>query len=356
MWCEDYIHIQRIQSCLTLYANSRMYDKILEDLFADNDDIAIDIQAGEGMKICGRGAVENYFNELQKKVLANGNTLGTNQGTSQYIEIHPGQETAFGRWYTYTVHIEGPAFGNRTPPYPYHMMTGIYENQFCRTSLGWRLQKITWRPLFDLGRYECTPQEDGNLHADVKYWPRPYPCYNDKTGPVISEEDQEDLLWCQNVMEIENLHGAFVHDWNRANFEKMEEKYFAEAGAELFVQGLGETLSGQENLKKYFEHMAGRARTFDGSCGIQLATSRVIEVDPGQTKARAMWTSLSMEILSPLSDHRLKMSNITGRWYLDLVKENGRWKYEKYWWTAFCSMTPFKGRRIENVDQGYIRN
>ena len=178
------------------------------------------------------------------------------------------------------------------------------------------------------------PNEKGNLHKDVEGWPDPYPFFEINR---ICSDSLEDEVWCQDVLEIENLHGAFVDAWNRGDFLTMAEQFFTFKEPELYCQGLGGSLRGIAAVKKYFQWLARRPG------GIQLATSRVIEVQPGGMLARGMWTSLTMDILDI---NPVKMSNRTGRWYIDFVKENGQWKYKNYQWHLFCEMTPFRGRII----------
>ncbi len=351
----DYLNIQMLQGRLVLYANSQMFDRIFDDIFAGSDDIALYLP-WDHIEAFGRSAVKDFYLNLGESARINGNTLGTDQGTSQYITLGRDGTTAKGRWYTYTVRIEGPAFGNYKAPYPYHIFIGRYDNVFIKGPLGWRLKTLCWEPLYDLGSYPCVPEENGNLHKDVLNWPPPYPFFKGgisslKTGEDLKDEkDQKDAQWCRDVLEIEQLHGAFIDAWNRADFSAMARRFFAGKSPSLFCQGLPLALNGIDSIEKYFTWLKLRAKAYGR--GIQLATSRVIEVEPGGKRARGMWTSLTLEALCKSDGAHVKMSNRTGRWYIDFIKENGQWKYKSCQWHMFCEMTPFFAVCLKPLSKG----
>ena len=378
MWCEDYIDIQMVQSRLLLYTDGLWHERIAGDLFAKGADTGI-YMPDTGLAVEGFDEIEKYYDVLFVQTLKNGKTLGTNQGTAQYIEIAPSGKTAVGRWYTYTVQIEGPAFGNIKPPYPYRLSVGKYENQFVKTDKGWRLKKLCWTPVLELEAYGCEPMPDGRLHKDADCWITPWPPYphvrkakygggaaagkaaaagngvedggsaaagNEAMGGKAAADD----AWSRDVLAIQNLHGSFIHYWNTGRFFDIYEKLFARQTQDISFesQGFPGTLRGN-SVRGVFEQMQRRAHMCGGFYGVQLSTSRVIEASPDGRHARGMWTSLTLDVRDIVQDNNgnhFLMDNATGRWYIDFIRENDGWKIKDYQWKAFAYMSPMEGRRV----------
>lgn len=346
MWCEDYLNIQMVQSRLQLYADSLWMDRIAGDLFVQDKDVQLCLPAS-GKHVVGAEQIHDYFREVHIRALQNGKTLGTNQGTAQYIRIEPSGDRAVGRWYTYTVSVEAGAYGHTMPPYPYRLRIGRYENEFVKVNNVWRLKKLCWEPVLELETYDCYPSDGGNVHKDADCWITPYPSYESRADG--SDTAEPDDAWSRAVLEIQNLHGEFIHYWNTGRFTEIYEHLYARSTTEISFdsQGFPTKLKGSA-VKNAFGQMQRRADMLGGFYGIQLSTSRVIEVHPDGRHARGMWTSLTLDVIDrrPEPGKIYRLDNATGRWYIDFIRESDGWKIKDYQWKAFAYMSSMKGRRV----------
>lgn len=367
-----------VQSRLQLYADSLWTDRIAGDLFVQSNDAEICLPA-EGLHVVGAERIQSYYKEAHARTLQNGKTLGTNQGTGQYIRIEPDGDRAVGRWYTYTVFVEAGAYGHSTPPYPYRLNIGRYENEFAKVNNVWKLKKLYWEPVLALETYDCYPSAGGNVHKDADCWITPYISYDRRAvGPGNSgakeqgmtetwdrskgcpvpgmdcetldtrtPADREDA-WSRAVLEIQNLHGAFIHHWNTGRFTEIYEQLYARTTQDISFesQGFPGRLEGRA-VRNVFGQMQRRADMLGGFYGIQLSTSRVIEIHPDGRHARGMWTSLTLDASSRDTEREIyQLDNATGRWYIDFIRESDGWKIKDYQWKAFAYMSSMKGRRV----------
>ncbi|MBR2121329.1 MAG: nuclear transport factor 2 family protein [Lachnospiraceae bacterium] len=372
---EDMAVIDRLQSLITVYTDSRQAARIGRELFDVSEEVMIEDLHGNTRRTAeGRQQVLEYWEDMDRRILLNGNTLGSDLSVNRRI-IPLGPGLAAGSWDTYTVEVLGPAYGIEALPYPYRISAGHYENTFVRTPEGWKIRSLTWKPLVEFDPYSCEGDKDGVIRQNIDDWPQPYELYP-HAGTYAAATSEEDILYCDAVMAVKNLAGRIAQAFTAGSSglrTLTAEEIFTE-GAELSIQGLPETLKGREELSLWLSREIVKADHYCGCAPVILLTTAVAEpFGEGYTKANASWMSLTLE---PFDKDGMKVlfRNKTCRWMAGFEKTAGetadgqtagddggaggidaemnggiggmdQWKISSLRCVTFSTMSDMKGRR-----------
>lgn len=362
MYIDDYLAVQSLQSRISIYTDSRCALRIAEDLFEHSDCVSLSVKGSHNNAECtGYDEVRAYWEEFDRRILKNGDTLGSNLAVNQEIRFSPDGDTAEGRWYTYTVDIEGPAYGAAEPPYRYLLSIGRYDNTFARTKDGWKIRKLCWRPLIGFEPYEISASADGTIRQAVEDWPKPYELYEGGTSSCGSGDmSDDDIAWCDAVISVKNLMARFVECRFTGKTADAAETFFVSDAITVpsfFLQGMPAAMVGKENLDIWFAREEKKAGYLDGYAPVDLLTSGAVEpysensesstacTEP-YTRARASWASLTLTPLR-VSDGSVTYSNATSRWTGDFAKEDGIWKIQSLSRVSYATMPDLTGKRID---------
>ena len=355
----DMIEIDRLQSLLTVYTDSRMAARVGQELFEDSEEVMIeDLHANTRREAKGRQQVLEYWEDMDRRILLNGNTLGSDLSVNRVI-TPLGSGLAKGSWDTYTVEVLGPAYGIDELPYPYRISAGHYENTFVRTPEGWKFRSLSWKPLVELDPYSCEGTKDGTIRQNMDDWPQPYELYphavpRDGTNAAASGTEEDDLLYCDAAMAVKNLMGSFASAFTAgsAGLRGLKAEEIFTDDAQLFIQGLPEMLEGREQLALWLSREVTKADHYCGCAPVILLTTAVVEpFGEGYKKAKASWMSFTLE---PFDKDGMKVlfRNKTCRWMAGFEKTGDAgasgtdgWKISSLRCVTFSTMSDMKGRR-----------
>ena len=141
----------------------------------------------------------------------------------------------------------------------------------------------------------------------------------------MTTEEKIERLWDRH--EIENLMGRYALYHCAREHEKTFELFANRDDISLSCGDMG-VYRGREGVKAFFvDWHYNLEMTPEGAFNEHLLTSPVIEIaEDGQT-AYAVWISPGAETRHVQPDGRLEAIWIWGKYGVDLIKEDGQWKF-----------------------------
>jgi hypothetical protein len=161
---EDIEEIKKLHRSYGFYIEHRMAEDII-DLFADRDDIAVKIAAGQ---FIGKENVIKYWRHgypvLEKA--DNPEFLHQVMQLSGVVHVDPDGKTAKGRWYGFGAN----AFVSKGGVAP-NWMNGVYENEYVKENGKWKIKVIHWCMTFNapFGESWVSPSRRVDRRTDRPY-------------------------------------------------------------------------------------------------------------------------------------------------------------------------------------------
>jgi len=169
---DDYFDIQFLQGRYNHAMNSNRLD-LIPGFFAQQDpDVTLDLPDNTtGTPIKGLTSITAEFAKLKSMVTAQGDFMGTHLVTTPVIKVSSDGLTAQGSWMSYGFTVMGPAFGNKTPPYPMLPVIGRYEHDFVKENGVWKFKHFKWAIFASLPPAQYDPSTAGPGWANTPMTP-----------------------------------------------------------------------------------------------------------------------------------------------------------------------------------------
>jgi len=170
-----------------------------------------------------------------------------------------------------------------------------------------------------------TPVEDANL------------LLRQLTERVEALEASLTLL--NDAREIANLQGRYIYYLQAHQYDKIVEMFARREPVSVEMDNLGKFI-GREKVVDVFLKVLRPLYMMKGAMGLHMLTTPVIEVHPNGKHAWGMWHTLGC---NTQPDFVAKDTEITGdpeliamwqqgKYFIDLVKEDGAWKWRDFRW------------------------
>lgn len=301
-----YYSVQFAMSEYMLLWEKGSYREIVDRTFDTSEEISVSY-CGYGAAN-GREEVYAFFENLEKDAVQNGSILRNDLPESQYISVSNDGMLATGLWITMTGIIEGPAFGNAKPPYPYKYYIGKYENKFVPTSDGrWAIKSINWKPIIAVGDWAMNPKTGiGLFYTQPEKWPTPM--HRRPIDPVT------DII-TETKCEIRTEIMKFAHNFTKKGVAAITEKIFSE-----------------EAGRHAREMLDGTRKGFKGAL---MLTSPIISFDEGNNVARVFLNTLHIK---PYGD---RVTSNKGRISIVSEKVSDHWYFQAFDWQCYCTLNPW---------------
>lgn len=307
-----YYGIQFIQSRYLLMWESGMFDTMVEETFSRSEDIAVNYQ-GFAHGASGRAEVRRFFEDVGELAQINGSIIRNDLPTSQYICVDEDGCAATGKWITMSAVIEGPAYGNMEPPYPYPYYIGIFENRYIKENGEWRIKTLNWKPLLELGDWTMNPKTCiGLYYSDPEKWPRPFEKHS-------FDFDEPTAVDNANI-DVRTLCFRFAHEFAAKGKRAVNEEFFTE-------QGMADALAMLPEEK-------------NGFYGALLLTSPIVRISETLDSAEIF---LSTGVLTPNGD---SVIHSKGRICAKATACSGNWKIAEWKWYSYASLEPWPVKAI----------
>ncbi|MFM0436550.1 nuclear transport factor 2 family protein [Paraburkholderia strydomiana] len=169
---DDYFEIQFLQGRYNHAMNSNRLD-LIPQFFAQQDaDVTLDLPDNTtGTPVKGLTAITQEFAKLKGMVTSQGDFMGTHLVTTPVIKVSDDGLTAQGSWMSYGFTLMGPAFGNKTPPYPTAPVIGRYSHDFVKENGVWKFKHFKWAIFASLPPTQYDPATAGPGWANTPMTP-----------------------------------------------------------------------------------------------------------------------------------------------------------------------------------------
>ncbi len=306
----DYYGIQFMQSRYLLMWESAMFDSIVEEVFCAGESISVNYEGFHPIAR-GREAVSRFFGDIKILAAENGSILRNDLPTSQYIRVcEENTVMASGEWITMSAVIEGPAYGNTEPPWPYSYQIGIYHNTFIKENGEWRLQNLDWRPLISVGEdWKMNPKTCvGLYYSNPEKWPKPFEKHSfDFEPPGLRDEAN---------IQVRSMLFHFAHEFTYHGKSAVRDDIFQKDAQEGVLAMLPDERNG-----------------FNGTL---LLTSPIVQISEDLEQASMF---MNTGVISPNGDTVIHRK---GRICTTLKRYNSRWKFDTFQWYCYASLEPWK--------------
>ncbi len=301
-----YYSVQFAMSEYMLLWEKGLYREITDRTFDVSEDISVSYCGYRAAN--GRKKVHDFFENLADDADQNGSILRNDLPESQYILASDDCTFATGSWITMTGIIEGPAFGNVKPPYPYKYYIGKYENTFVPTSDGrWAIKSISWKPILAVGDWTMNPKTGiGLFYTQPEKWPTPM--HRRPIDPVVD-------IVTETKCEIRTEIMKFAHNFTKKGVAAITKKLFSEEAG----RHAREMLDGTQN----------------GFKGALMLTSPIISLDDGNDSARVFLNTL---YIKPYGN---RVTSNKGRISIMMEKANDQWYFKTFDWQCYCTLNPW---------------
>jgi len=149
---------------------------------------------------------------------------------------------------------------------------------------------------------------------------------------------EAELRRLADYRDICNLQGRYNHYMLSGRFDKVLDM-FAQKDPNIVIElaDSGEH-RGIEGVKEVFS-ILGEKYGFPGSLGLHMLMTPIVEVSKDGKTARGMWHSLGCNTIK--EGNRLSAMWQAGKYDIEFVKEDKKWKYRVFKWYVIFR-TPFE--------------
>ena len=325
MKADAVVRIANAQGRFTIYYNNGEYDRIVDELFAKNPDVSINLRDA---KLFGRGVeqIRNVLKEIAKrKADAPYKHKELHMINSPIVRVSSKEKTAQAIWATmsYIIKPNESASDDTIIAEP---LTTRMDVDFINEDGEWRIQNLDWYIYTSLNPWECPKGELSNW-ANNDSARLSVPAYSDKTC-------------AKDWQEIQRLQSGYSQARRRnakALFAKRPDTSFYLPGlTDKVVTGYDDVCA----LLDSFEALEEKnAKLYLNTL---LTMNPVIEIGADGVSAEGSWLGISISILGPAYGNSDEKPCPVAIRFLEFkqsfVKEDGIWKYLRFRVdTLFCT-------------------
>lgn len=313
----DYIAIRQVQNRWAQDKRSGWMD-----LFAERDDISMNYPLFFKAPKCGRAAVAQAIDELDRLEQENDRKyIDTVMTASAVIEVSEDGRTAVGVWHVIGNSIQGPAFGHQEPYCPNLCRLGRLKQTFVKEGGAWKILR------FDL-EYLLTLPKNTFDRENSRGTPISLPGDNWLRPPKATGHTLEHI---EDVLELEQLVGYWTYGLRNRSFAPFYYTYYAREREDLIDPEFAPS-----------SRMFGTTDSFSAEqpkyVGLHCGTTPLVEVDETGTFAEVEWLDYGYTSYGEkfgFTENPFYANCSIGRYYFKCVKCGDRWKMYRWEWRPF---------------------
>jgi hypothetical protein len=158
---------------------------------------------------------------------------------------------------------------------------------------------------------------------------------------------ERELVLLNDAREIANLQGRYIYYIQAHQYNKTVDMLARSEPISIEMDNLGKFI-GRDKVADVFLKVLKPLYTMKGAMGLHMLTTPVIEVHPDGRHAWGMWHTLGCNTQPDFIGKDMEITGNPelvamwqqGKYFIDLVKEDGEWKWKDFrWFVNF--RTPF---------------
>ncbi len=150
---------------------------------------------------------------------------------------------------------------------------------------------------------------------------------------------EKQIVHLNDAREIGNLQGRYIYYLQAHQYEKIAEMFAHHEPVSIEMDNLGKFV-GRDKVVDVFLKVLKPLYTMKGAMGLHMLTTPVVEVHPDGRQAWGMWHTIGCNTQPDfvgkdvaMTDHpQLIAMWQQGKYFIDLVKEDGEWKWKNFRW------------------------